>query len=157
MPSKVPAAIDYLVALFQGSELLGQAPSPVNVIDGPKVTADPGPLALWVGADDIETAMPAAASSTQSREGLGRRAVEDFSVPCLAQAKSGSDDVRSLRVLAAGIVTAVETVVAGDQQLGGTVSSATPGATAEWRQGPITSGVAVRVAFTIDCKALPEP
>ena len=157
MPTAVPAAIDYLVALFAASSELGQAPQPVTVIDGPKVTADPGPLALWVGVDDIETAAPAAASSTQTREGLGHRPVEDFSVPCVAQAKSGSDDVRSLRVLAAGIVTAVETAVAGDRKLGGTVSLATPGGNAEWRQGPVASGVAVRVAFTIDCKALPEP
>lgn len=159
MPSKVPATIDYLVNLFTAAATLGKAAPPVNVIDGPKVTADPGPLALWVGVDDITntTGTPPAAASRQARDGLGHRAVEDLTIYCVAQAQSGSDDVRVLRVQAAAIVSAVESLVAGDSKLGGTVASATPGAAAEWRQGPTGQGMAARVTFTIDARALPEP
>lgn len=157
MPSKVPAVIDYLVTLFQGAATIGQASPPVTVIDGPQPTADPGNLALWVGVDDIAQAAPAAASSAQARDGLGRRATETLTIHCVAQAKSGSDSVQPLREAAAAIVAAVETLVAEDGKLGGTVAESIPGAAADWQQGPIGAGMAVRVAFTIDCKALPEP
>jgi len=160
--TRVPQVIDYLVGLFQGAATLGKAAPPVNVIDGPKVTADPGPLALWVGVDDIDAvtagALPAAAASAQQwQQGLGRsNRVETVEVPCTAQAWSGSDDVRVLRVAAAGIVSAVEDLLRGDPGLGGT----TPGVKdagvtgCDWQQGPTGRGMAVRAVFTIGATAL---
>lgn len=157
--SRVPAVIDYLVGLFQGAATLGLATPPVTILDGPVVTADPGPLALWVGADDIDpgTTPPTAASSTQQwQRGLGHTGrAEALSVNCVAQAWSGNDDVRTLRVAAAAIVSAAEDLVRGDPSLGGTLPGTRDAAVtgAEWRQGPTTRGMAVRVTFTIAAAA----
>ncbi len=160
--SRVPAVLDYLVTLFQGAATLGQAVPPVNVIDGPKVTADPGPLALWVGVDDIDAvtagAFPAAATSTEQwQPGLGRtNRTESIEVHCTAQAWSGSDDIRALRVAVAGIISAVEDLLRSDPGLGGTTpGSKDAGVTAcDWRQGPSGQGMAARAVFMIGATAL---
>jgi hypothetical protein len=160
--SRVPQVIDYLVILFQAAAALGQATPPVNVIDGPKVTADPGPLALWVGVDDIDAvaagALPAAAASTQQwMGGLGRgNRTEAVEVHCTAQAWSGSDDVRALRVAVAGIVSAVEDVLRGDPGLGGMTPGVKDAAVTgcDWRQGPTGRGMAARAVFTIAVTAI---
>lgn len=157
--SRVPALIDYLVATFQAAPTLGQASPQVNVIDGPAVTADMGPLTLWVGADDISQAVPVAARSTQSRgqpfaDLGGQSRNEVISVPCVAQAQGATDDVRTLRVAAAGIMAAVDALVRTDPQLGGTVITTMPGvASAEWRQGLTERGMAAQVMFTIDTES----
>lgn len=157
--SRVPATIDYLVTLFGGAATIGHATPPVNVIDGPKVTADPGPLALWVGVDDIAAvgagAMPAAAASAQQWIGLGRGGhTETLEIRCVAQAWSGDDDVRSLRVAAYGITSAVEDLLRNDPGLGGTVSKDATVTLADLRQGPTGQGMAARIMFTIAATAL---
>lgn len=155
--SRIPQVIDYLVTLFASAPTVGKATPPVSVLDGPVVIADPGPLALWVGVDDIDPgAQPRAASSTQEWAALGRMGRnEQLSVFCVAQAWSGSDDVRTLRLQAAAIVSAVEDLVRGDASLGGTVS--VPGnaavTAAEWAQRPTTRGMAVQVSFEITAQA----
>ncbi|HMH92277.1 MAG TPA: hypothetical protein VK586_14475 [Streptosporangiaceae bacterium] len=160
--SRVPQAIAYLVTAFTAAPALGQATPPVSVIDGPAVTADPGPLALWVGVDSISLpagALPAAASSTQVwQAGLARSArTEALSVFCTAQAQAGNDDVASLRAQAAAIMAAAESVVNGDPSLGGLLAGTADAVVtaAEWRQGPnpVQQGIAVRVTFTIDATA----
>jgi hypothetical protein len=156
--TRVPAVLAYLVTLFTNAATLGQATPPVNVIDGPKVTADPGPLALWVGVQDIDAAagQVKAADSTQDWAALGRMARnEDLTIYCLAQAQSGSDDVAPLRAAAAAIMAAAEDLVRADASLGGVVS--TPGNAAvtseEWTQGPTAQGFAARVMFDITAQA----
>lgn len=156
--SRVPAVIDYLVATFQAAATLGQATPPVLVLDGPAVLADPAPLSLWVGVDDPDSATaPVAASSTQDRGdmadmgGLARN--EQLSIHCTAQAWSGTEDVKTVRVSAAGIVAAVEALLITDQHLGGNLLLTDPGVTgAEWRQMASTVGPMVRITFTIDGK-----
>jgi hypothetical protein len=159
--SRVPAAIDYLVALFTAAPTLGQAVPPVNVIDGPKVTADPGPLALWVGVDDITNPSPAAATSVQAwQPGLGRNVRQEaLAVHCVAQAWSGDDDVRSMRIAADGIVGAAEDLIRADPTLGGTLPGSKDAGvtTADLQQGPALAGgrgMAVRVLFTIEATAI---
>lgn len=158
--TRVPAVLAYLVTTFQAAATIGQATPPVNVIDGPNVTADPGNVALWVGCEDIDpaTVMPVAARSTESRGNLsdmgGLTRNEAISVPCVIQAQSASDDVPSLRATAAAVMAAVDTLIRGDRTLGGNVILTTPGVnTAEWQQGPSTRGMAVRLLFTIDAEA----
>lgn len=157
--SRVPAVLSYLVTLFQTAATLGQATPAVDVIDGPAPNADPGPLALWVGVDDIDPGgMPVAARSTQSRGNLadlgGQTRNEAISIPCVVQAQGGGDDVPSLRADAAGLMAAVDALVRNDSRLGGNVILTTPGVNAaEWQQGPSPRGMAVRVLFTIDAEA----
>ena len=156
--SRVPAVLDYLVTLFQGAATLGQATPPVTVIDGPNPTADPGNLTLWVGVDDIANPEPAAGDSTQAWAGLGHQARnEQIIIYCTAQAWSGDDNVRTMRVAVAGIVAAAEDLVRNDASLGGTVS--TPGNAAvtaiRWQQGPgVTGGrMGARAMFQITAQA----
>jgi hypothetical protein len=159
--SRIPAVIDYLVNLFTAASTLGAATPPVSVIDGPQVNADPGPLALWVGVQNVDAGETVAdtASSVQTWAGLGRMARnEELTVYCVAQAWSGSDDVRPLRLQAAAMVAACEDLVRNDASLGGIVS--TPGNAAvtnqQWQQGPGLSGdrgMAVRITFEITAQA----
>jgi hypothetical protein len=157
--SRIPQAIDYLVTACTAAATLGTAAPPVNVIDGPAITADPGPLALWIGCEDIDSTVTNTASATQGWAALGRMARnEELTVFCTAQAWSGSDDVRVLRVAAAGIVAAVEDLVRADVTLGGAVTvpgnAAVTGA--QWQQGPGLSGdrgMAVRITFEITAQA----
>jgi len=157
MPSKVPDVIDYLVALFTGAAGIGGAG--VNVIDGPKVNASPGPLALWVGVDDITNVagMPSAATSAQTLAGLGSRAEERLVVYCAVQAYSGSDDVRTQRAAAYGVVAAAETAIAGDPGLGGNVAARPAVTGVTLRQGPTDRGMTAQVIFSVDATALTEP
>jgi hypothetical protein len=156
--TRVPQILAYLVAAFTASPALGAATPPVLVYDGPKVTGDTGTLALWVGVDDIDTATPISADSQQEwMPGAGRAGrTEQISVHCTLQAKSGSDDVPSLRAQVADALSAVEGVLRADPSLGG----ATPGVknagvtSAEWRQYPLPPGMAVRVMFTISASAI---
>jgi hypothetical protein len=157
--SRIPAVLDYLVATFTAASTLGAATPPVTIIDGPAVNADPGPLALWVGCGDIGLAVTDAATATQQWAALGRQARdEQLTIFCTAQAWSGSDDIRVLRLAAAAIVAAVEDLVRNDSSLGGTVT--VPGnaavTNATWQQGPGLSGdrgMAVRITFEISAEA----
>lgn len=158
--SRIPAAIDYLVTTFQAAATLGLATPPVTVLDGTVVTADAGPLALWVGTGDINpsSGAPQSASSRQAwQPGMGRtNRAEQITIYCTAQASSGSDDVRTLRVAAAAIVAAAEALVSADPSLGGTLPGCKDAvvATADWRQGPTPRGMGVQVMFTIDASAI---
>jgi hypothetical protein len=158
----VPATLDHLVALFKAAATIGAATPPVEVIDGPMPNSGTLPLALWVGVKDIQAAAKGedtlAADSEKTRVtassvyGDGRE--EAITVYCVAAAWTGNeqDGYSALRAAAAGIVTAVETVVAADT--GAPATSQNPGVTAgEWRQRPL-NGLQVFVPFEIAYRAL---
>ena len=157
MTSKVPALIDYLVATFTASALLGQAVPPVTVYDGPPTTGLDAPLKLFVGLDDPDSDQAQlAVTFTQSLSGLDASKRDELSaVNCVAEAWAGTDDPRTVRVAAFGIVTAVETVVRGDTgQFGGNASLAVPGVTAgDLLQNNTTTGAVARVRFQIQFKS----
>lgn len=158
--TRVPQMIAALVAAFTAAPALGAADPPVPVIDGPKVTGDTGPLALWVGVDDIATATPISANSEQQwMPGGGRRGrTEQLSVHCTIQAKSGSDDIAPLRAQAAAVLAAAEAVLRADPSLGGVLPNQDAAVTgAEWRQYPTSPGMAVRVMFTISATVILGP
>jgi hypothetical protein len=157
--SRIPQVIDYLYNLFSGASTLTSLG--VTVLDGPQVNADPGPLALWIGVQNVDAGetVADAATSSQAWAGLGHMARnEELTIFCVVQAKSGSDDVRPLRLQAAAVVSACEDLVRNDASLGGVVS--TPGNAAVtnqvWQQGPGLSGdlgMAVRITFEITAQA----
>lgn len=156
--SLVPQMITALVAAFTADPALGAGdPPPVRVADGPKVTGDTGPVALWIGVDDIATGQPIVANSEQQwMPGSGRRGrTEQLTVHCTIQAKSGSDDIAPLRAQAAAALAAVEDVLRTDPGLRGVLPNQDAAVTgAEWRQFPISPGMAVRVMFTISATAI---
>lgn len=153
--SRVPALIDYLVPLFANASTLGAAPAPgtVTVFDGPPTTELDPPLALYVGLSDPDNpgAEPAG-DSAQSWGGLGRLARNETStIHCCAQAWSGVDDIRTVRVAAYGIVSAVEVLMQSDTtQFGGNVLFPAPGITGlGLLQNNTTKGAIARVAFDL--------
>lgn len=133
--SKVPALIDWLVNAFTASPALGQANPPVAVYDGPVTTAAPAQLVLWVGLQDPDSEGAAeAATFEQSRSDLGYATRDEISIiRCTAEAWSGTDDVRSMRVAAFAIVAAAETIIrsepSGPGSFGGNAALAAPGVT----------------------------
>jgi hypothetical protein len=155
--SRIPSLIDYLVTLFQGSALLGQAAPPVTVYDGPATTGLDAPLKLFVGLHDPDsTAAEGAADSTQEWAALGRRGRnETITVHCCAEAWAGTDDLKTVRVSATGIVAAVETLMQADTtQFGGNVLFPDPGITAlALLQNNTPQGAVARMAFDLTFKA----
>ena len=158
MPSKVPALIDYLFTTFTNAATLGAAPAPntVTVFDGPQTTAAPYPLVLWVGLDDPDTdqVAPSAAASEQEWAGLGKLGRNEIStIHCVAEAWTGADDIRSMRVAAFAIVAAVEDIVRSDP-FSGLALFPDPGVTGlELRQNNTQAGSQARVSFQIAFKS----
>jgi hypothetical protein len=155
--SRVPALLDYLVPLFQASATLGAASPPVTVFDGPPTTElDPG-LALYVGFPDPDnTAAEAGADFTQVWAGMGTSRDETIIVHCCAQAWAGTDDLRTVRVAAFGILAAVEALMAADAtQFGGNVVFAAPGVTTgALLQNNTDRGAIARVTFELIFRSL---
>jgi hypothetical protein len=150
--SRLPALIDYLVALFQNASTLGQAVPRVAVYDGQVITADPEALILWVGMSDPSVPNAAAADFTQSWAGLGRRGRDEtVTIHCCAVAWGGGDSLAVQRDAAFGIVAAVETLMQADStQFGGNALFPDPGITG----GALTQlatdrGPAARVTFDL--------
>ena len=156
MPSKVPAIIDYLFTTFTNAATLGQANPPVTVYDGPQTTAAPSQLVLWVGLDDPDTdqVAPSAAASEQEWAGLGKLGRNEIStIHCVAEAWTGADDIRGMRVAAFAIVAAVEDIVRSDP-FSGLALFPDPGVTGlELRQNNTQAGSQARVSFQIAFKS----
>jgi hypothetical protein len=155
----LPATVDYLVALFREAPTIGAADPPVEVIDGPMPNSGPLPLALWVGVDDLVAAAAGDATtlgtSEKTRTDFAGGREEALTVACVAAAWAGSstDGYSGIRTAVAGIVTAVEAVVAADT--GAPPTSQNPGVTgAVWLQRPINDGLQVFVPFQIIYRAL---
>ena len=150
--SRVPALLDYLVALFAGDPTLGAASPPVTVYDGPATTAlDPG-LKLFVGltdpdADTIEEA--AAWSQVRIDMGTGRR--EDITIRCAAEAWSGDDTISGVRHSAQNIVAAVTALVRADVSAFGGNASYVPAAAASYSltQNNTSVGAIARISFDL--------
>lgn len=153
--SRVPALIDYLVALFTSAATLGAAAAPntVTILDGPATTElDPG-LVLYVGLSDPDNqAAETAADSQQSWGAIGRLGRNETStIHCCAEAWSGTDDLHTVRVSAYGIVAAVEVLMQSDStQFGGNVLFPNPGVTTvSLLQNNTDRGAIARVAFDL--------
>ena len=151
--SRVPALLDYLVALFTNAATLGQATPAVTVFDGPPTTELDPPLALFVGLSDPDNAAAeAAADFVQEWGGLGRQARnETTTIHCCAQAWAGTDDLATVRVAATGIVAAVEVLMQADStQFGGNVLFPAPGVSVgALLQNNTDRGAIARVAFDL--------
>ena len=154
--SKIPALIDYLVALFTNASTLGQATPPVAVYDGPQTTLAPAQLILWVGLDDPDTdqVAPSAAAAQQEWAALGKLGRNEIStIHCVAEAWTGADDIRSMRAAAFAIVAAVEDIVRTDL-FSGLALFPDPGVTGlELRQNNPQGASRAQVLFQIAFKS----
>ncbi len=155
--SRIPALVDYLVTLFQNAATLGQATPPVTIFDGPATTELDPPLALWVGLPDPDNpAAEAAADFTQEWAAIGRQGRnETITVHCCAQAWSGLDDIRTVRLAVTGITSAAETLMQADTtQFGGNVLYPAPGfASGSLTQNNTQQGAIARIPFDLVFRA----
>jgi len=155
--SRIPALVDYLVTLFQNAATLGQATPPVTIFDGPATTELDPPLALWIGLPDPDNpAAEAAADFTQEWAAIGRQGRnETITVHCCAQAWSGLDDIRTVRLAVTGITSAAETLMQADTtQFGGNVLYPAPGfASGSLTQNNTDRGAIARIPFDLIFKA----
>jgi hypothetical protein len=153
MPSKVPALIDWLVNAFTLSPTLGAAVPPVTIYDGPPTTDLDAPLKLYVGLQDPDTpGAEEAATFEQSRGDLGQLTRDEITtIRCAAEAWSGTDDARTMRVAAFAIVSAAETIIRSDTtQFGGNAALAAPGITGGvLLQNNTQTGAVARVTFDV--------
>lgn len=160
--SRLPALIDYLVALFQNAATLGgpvvsgTQTGPVTVYDGPATTeADPFQK-LYVGLTDPDSdAAEPAGESQQEWAGQGRRARNEIvTIHCCAEAWSGDDTISAVRLTVTGIVAAVETLMQADTtQFGGNALFPDPGITAlALSQNNTATGAIARQAFDLTFK-----
>lgn len=153
--SRLPSLIDYLVTLFTNASTLGgaAAPNTVTVFDGPAVTGLDPPLALYVGLSDPDnTGAEQAGMFTQEWGGLGKLARNETStIHCCAEAWSGTDDLKTVRVSATGIVAAVEVLMQADTtQFGGNVLYPAPGITSgALLQNTTERGAIARMSFDL--------
>lgn len=154
--SRIPALIDYLVALFTSASTLGAATPPVVIFDGPTTTKNPAPLQLYVGLSDPDSnAAEQAGESEQAWAAIGRRGRDEtVTIHCAALAWSGTDDMKTVRLAATGIVAAVETLMQADTtSFGGNVLFPAPGITALTLTQSNAGGSAATVAFDLTFKS----
>lgn len=151
--SRVPPLIDYLVTLFQNAATIGLATPPVTVFDGPATTGQDPFLALWVGLPDPDNpAAETAADFTQEWAALGRQGRnETITIHCCAQAWSGADDVKTVRLAVTGITSAVEVLMQSDStQFGGNVLYPAPGfSSGSLSQNNTDRGAIARIPFDL--------
>jgi hypothetical protein len=151
--SRVPALLDYLVDLFTNAATLGAATPPVTIFDGPPTTELDPPLALYVGLSDPDSdAAEPAADFSQTWGAIGRQARNEVTtIHCCAQAWAGTDDLKTVRVAATGIVAAVEVLMQSDStQFGGNVLFPAPGVAAgALLQNNTDRGAIARVQFDL--------
>lgn len=155
--SRLPALIDYLVALFTGAATLGAATPPVEIFDGPPTTLLDLPLKLYVGlSDPYAEAAEVAGDIVQAWASLGRRARnETITIHCCAEAWSGADDIQDIRLAVTGIVAAVEVLMQADTtRFGGNVLFPDPGVTSgQLKQNNTTTGATATLAFDLVFKS----
>jgi hypothetical protein len=151
--SRVPAIIDYLVATFTAAATLGQATPQVTVFDGtPTTDLDPF-LSLWVGATDPDNPnAEVAADFTQQWGAMGKLGRDETStIHCVAQAWSGIDDIKTVRLAASAIMAAVEALMQAEATgFGGNVLFPDPGITqAALTQNNTNLGAIARWSFSL--------
>lgn len=153
--SAIPDAIDWLVDTCRADPALGTADPPVLVLDGLEVVDLSSPRILWVGVEDPDDPSTQGVTATQAWAGLGAmRKDETFQLSCCARAWSGDADTSAVRRTAFELFGAVEDIVRGSANLGGTVLLTLPGITNQRvRSASTKSGAITDVMFEIHAKA----
>ncbi|TCO54142.1 hypothetical protein [Actinocrispum wychmicini] len=149
--SRIPAAIDGLVALCTTAAAPAEPLHGVHVYDGPPVTDLSDPLMLFLG-DTPDTLESVTGTQTFAELGGGHRD-ETFAISCTAVARAGDTDMKARRDSAHAIMAAVERLLrpgepGADITLGGAVL---------WAQvsGDIalSKGSLAKLTFAVTCRA----
>lgn len=145
----LPQVIDALVAQLQAASAL----SAVRVFDGIEVDGSYPGDAIVVGDDGGEDGDVTAGSGRQSYDTLGARSMyEDASLDCYLWAWDGSTDIRSRRIRAFQIFSAVDTAIRADPSLGSTcLYAGISDFSVAYRQ--TSNGAAVVINFSVTYRA----
>jgi hypothetical protein len=150
--SRVPAALDALIAALRGSSAL----TGVRVYDGPELADGAVEEGIWVGYNGDPDADEPAVAATQEWAGLGARAKDEaFSVTCCAIVRSGStaaETVRAARNRVYVLFAGVEDAVRADPSLGLPKPAWFSTTAASLFQEPTTAGTQARLVFTVDAQ-----
>lgn len=143
--SKVPAAIDALVATFTTADGLQD----VTVLDGPSVSQARVQEIVSVGYTGMED--QADVDAVAVGEGLGGTADrEQFSIRCVAAVTRGSTEMAAARKRAYELFGASAVALAANRTLNGTVLRAMVGSHS-LTQYQTDQGAQAAVNFTVDC------
>ncbi|TCO47302.1 hypothetical protein [Actinocrispum wychmicini] len=154
--SRIPAAIDGLVALCTTATAPAEPLHGVHVYDGPPVTDLSDPLMLFLG-DTPDTLESVTGTQTFAELG-GASRDETFSISCTAVARSGDTDMKARRDAAHAIMAAVERLLrpgepGADITLGGAVLWAQVGGDIVLSQLQYAKGSLARLRFAVTCRA----
>lgn len=141
--SRIPAAIDALVAIFAG------ALPDVQILDGPpNVNLESDFVAVgW--SPYVDTA----ADAQQQFVSLGtQRREEDFTVACYADSYSGDTGASARRARVFQLVGAAETALRADATLGGVLTLWAEMGDTTLHQEIDDRGLVVGVTFHVHCK-----
>lgn len=144
--SRAPVVIDALVGLFDADPVLDG----VKVVDGPIVTNDPLPEAVFVGYDGNPEGDGEAVDFRQEWASIGQRAKDEtFTVTCAVVVWRGSTEVKPIRDRAFALLAAIENSLRADPSLGQPPPTIVAFASGSLVQSQRQSGVEVRIPFQI--------
>lgn len=150
MSTLTDQVILYLTTLWQNAPALEGC----QVVDGPQVNSDPSDDWLFVGFNgDAPDEYNQGAIADQSLMAFAKPKFEDGQVTCAMVSRSGGiADVPAARARAYGNLSAAESSVRNDMQLGGLVMHAY---VSNHQYSPVQTqqGAKVRVVFTVTYKA----
>lgn len=160
VPSRIPAAIDALMAAVAGPSAFTQA---TNVIDGPPASWDNVALVepavsethyLFVGSRPDEDF---AVEGPHDFNAAGAVSMDErFTITCTAVVLSGDLKIKPLRDDAFGIVAVVDQACRADPSLGQAVLYSRMSGVTGYAPEQYEGGAAVTVVFTVDCRAYLE-
>lgn len=161
VPSRIPAAIDALIAAVAGPSAFTE---PTNVVDGPPASWDAVSLAdedavsetryLFIGAapDDDD-----GADGPHDFNAAGAVSMDErFTLHNTAVVFSGDTAIKTLRDAAFGIIAALDLAIRNDPSLGQAVLYSRMSGVSAYRPEQYEGGAAVTVVFTVDCRAYLE-
>lgn len=157
--SRIPTAIDGLLALCNAQTGTGGTLAAVRVYDGPPVIAPDDELQLYIGYDEERaTSETPSVEGTQVWQTMGGARSEDFSILCCVIARSGNTVIKTERDRAYVVLAAVENlirlnVVGADHTLGGSVLTSHIAGAEKLLQLQTTDGAYVKVTFHVECIA----
>ncbi|ROP36285.1 hypothetical protein [Saccharothrix texasensis] len=155
--SRIPAALDALVALCQGATATGGVLAGVQVVDGPPVVEPTEQLVLYIG-DTPDDDSPGAVGAQNWVNLGGSDADEAFTIYCTALARSGDTGIKAKRDRAFGIYDGVAQLLrlgapGADPRLGGSVLWARTGGEESYLPMQTDKGALVEVGFHVVCQA----
>jgi hypothetical protein len=154
--SRIPAAIDGLVALCTTASRPGGLLHRVHIYDGPPVTDLADQRMLFIG--DTPDSLESVAGTQTFADLGGARRDETFAITCTAVARSGDTDMKARRDSAHAIMAAVERLLRpgepdADITLGGAVLWAHVSGDIVLSQLQYAKGSLAKLAFSVTCRA----